>query len=77
MSRARALFSSYLPQGLHKPEILLEITLLKARHADNADIAFGIGRRHPSTQEPAREHAVGGNGNPMTSRDSSVHQISE
>src|SRR3974377_280586 len=51
---ACAFFLSDPLQRVHELQIFVDIAALKARHAHDANIAFGIGRRHAAAQQPPR-----------------------
>src|SRR5215470_9677576 len=52
--RGRCAFGlSKLSQGLHQGEILIQVSRLKARHPDYADVSFGSGIRHTATEQTA------------------------
>src|SRR5271156_5662953 len=60
LRRAGAFFIADLTQCLDQAQVFFEIASLVARHADDANVALGIGCRGASAQQSARKHAVGG-----------------
>src|ERR1700683_4102103 len=68
LRRGGVFFVSDLPQCLDQFQVLLKITLLITRHADNADIAL-IGRGwYPTAENSARQDAISGYGDAKRER---------